>query len=174
MGDAMTTSATDRRCPECAKTFGPHYDDDFCVCGAELVQTAPAKPAPAKPASYAPIKPPAGTPCIVLYGEDRKPREYFPLTKDVLAIGRLDPVAGDFPDIDLNEWLEPAEARKISRQHALVLRLRTKKEFLLRPLPGNTGTQIEADMVLPGQDQPLSPGTRFVLGGAARFKFEIA
>src|SRR4051812_20591405 len=170
----MTTPAADRRCPECAKTYGPHYDDDFCVCGAELVQFKLPQPVPENPAAFAPIKPPAGTPCIVLYGEDRNPREYFPLTKDVLAIGRLDAVAGDFPDIDLNEWLEPAEARKISRQHALVVRMRAKKEFLLRPLPGNTGTQIEADMVLPGQDYPLIPGVRFVLGGAARFKFEIA
>ncbi|MFO0864224.1 MAG: FHA domain-containing protein [Gemmataceae bacterium] len=170
----MSTPTQDRRCPECGKTFGPHYDDDFCVCGAELVRPAPIASPPAISAPYIPPRPPAGTPCIVLYGEDRKPREYFPLTKDVLSIGRLDPVAGDFPDIDLNEWLEPQEARKISRQHALVVRLRAKKQFLLRPLPGNTGTQIEAEMVLPGQDYPLSPGARFVLGGSARFKFEIA
>jgi endogenous inhibitor of DNA gyrase (YacG/DUF329 family) len=169
----MNTPMLDRRCPECGKTYGPHYDDDFCVCGAELVRpVAAAAPVPA--ASYVPPRPPAGTPCIVLYGEDRQAREFFPLTKDVLSIGRLDAVEGDFPDIDLNEWLGPQEARKISRQHALVVRLRAKKEFFLRPLPGNTGTQIEADMVLPGQDYPLAPGSRFVLGGAARFKFEIA
>ncbi|MBX9679901.1 MAG: FHA domain-containing protein [Gemmataceae bacterium] len=170
----MSTPILDRRCPECGKAYGSHYDDDFCVCGAELVRPVIAAPPPAHLAAFVPSRPRAGTPCIVLYGEDRQPREYFPLTKDVLTIGRLDPVAGDFPDIDLNEWLEPQDARKISRQHAMVVRLRAKKEFLLRPLPGNTGTQIEADMVLPGQDYPLAPGYRFVLGGAARFKFEIA
>lgn len=171
----MSTPILDRRCPECGKAYGPHYDDDFCVCGAELVRPiVPAPRVPVPAAAFIPPRPPAGTPCIVLYGEDRQPREYFPLTKDVLSIGRLDPVAGDFPDIDLNEWLEPHEARKISRQHAIVVRLRSKKAFLLRPLPGNTGTQIESDMVLPGQDYPLEPGCRFMLGGAARFKFEIA
>ena len=43
-----------------------------------------------------------------------------------------------------------------------------------RPLAGNTGTQIEADMVPPLADYPLHPGTRLVLGGSVRFRFEIA
>ena len=64
-------------------------------------------------------------------------------------------------------------ARKVSRKHALVLHSRATKSYTLRPLAGNTGTQIEADMVPPLQDFPLKPGRRFILGGVVRFKFEV-
>ena len=67
--------------------------------------------------------PPPGTPCLVLYGPDKQPLQYFALTKDAMLIGRLDAVAGTFPDIDLDEWFDRATIRKISRQHALILRL---------------------------------------------------
>jgi len=80
----------------------------------------------------------------VLFGPDKKPLRYFPVTKDAVLIGRLDAVAGVFPDIDVTEFLDQASARKVSRQHALVLRSRASKTFSLRPLAGNTGTQIEA------------------------------
>ena len=36
-----------------------------------------------------------------------------------------------------------------------------------------TGTQVDADMVPALLDYPLAPGTRLILGGAVRFKFEI-
>ena len=85
-----------------------------------------------------------------------------------------DAVAGIFPDIDLDEWLDAATARKISRQHVLILRSRATNAFSLRPLAGNTGTQLEGEMVLPMEDYPLLPGQHLILGGAARFKFEIA
>jgi pSer/pThr/pTyr-binding forkhead associated (FHA) protein len=109
----------------------------------------------------------------VLYGPDRQVLRYFPLRKDATLIGRLDAPDGNFPDIDLDQWLEPATARRISRQHALVLRSRATGNYSLRPLPGNTGTQVEAEMVLPMNDYPLSPGLRLILGGVARFKFEV-
>jgi hypothetical protein len=120
-----------------------------------------------------PLRPPAGTPCLVIYGADRTPRAYFPLTKDAVLVGRLDPVQGSFPDIDMNEWLSPAEVRKISREHALVLFSRAKKEFSIRPLKGNTGTQLEKMMLEADKLYPLQPGQRLILGGVARLKFEI-
>ncbi len=118
-------------------------------------------------------RPPAGTRCLVLYGADKRPVHFFPLRKDVLLIGRQDPVRGTFPDVNLDDWLDPASARKISRKHAVVLHTRADDSFHLRPLAGNTGTQIEQDMVEPLKDYPLRPGTRLILGGCARFKFEV-
>jgi hypothetical protein len=118
-------------------------------------------------------KPAAGTQCLVLVGADREVLHYFPLTKDATLIGRLDAVGGNFPDIDLDDWLDAATARKISRQHALILRSRVSGALMLRPLAGNTGTQLESEMVLPMQDYPLTAGQRLILGGAARFRFEI-
>jgi hypothetical protein len=120
------------------------------------------------------VKPPPGTPCLVLYGPDRQPLHYFPLTKDAMVIGRLDAVAGNFPDIDLDAWFDRGTIRKISRQHALILRTRATASFALRPLLGNTGTQLERNMIQPMQDYPLVPGHRIILGGVIRFKFEIS
>ncbi|MCS7046725.1 MAG: FHA domain-containing protein [Gemmataceae bacterium] len=159
-----------RVCPACAAVYGADYFDTFCTCGVELI----VPPAPASPAASEPVRPPAGTPCLVLYGPDKQPLRYFPLTQDATLIGRLDPVAGVFPEIDVTQWLDSAVARKVSRQHALVLRTRSGGGFALRPLAGNTGTQIEADMVPPLADYPLKPGTRIILGGAVRIKFETA
>jgi len=110
----------------------------------------------------------------VLYGPDKTPLQYFALTKDAMLIGRLDAVAGNFPDIDLDEWFDRPTIRRISRQHALILRTRATGTFVLRPLAGNTGTQLEAQMVSPQQDYPLRPGHRIILGGVIRLKFEIA
>ena len=120
------------------------------------------------------VKPSPGTPCLVLYGPDKTPLQYFALTKDAMLIGRLDAVAGNFPDIDLDEWFDRPTIRRISRQHALILRTRATSTFVLRPLVGNTGTQLETQMASPQQDYPLRPGHRIILGGVIRLKFEIA
>jgi FHA domain len=164
-----------RFCPGCGTVYGTDYADSFCRCGTELVGDLPAA-AVVEPDRTIPVAvdlPPPATTCLVLYGPDRAPVRYFPLTKDATLIGRLDAAGGNFPDIDVDEWLDAATARRISRQHALVLRARASGSFSLRPLPGNTGTQLEAEMVLPMHDYPLVPGRRFILGGVARFKFEI-
>ncbi len=156
-----------RMCPACGKNYTADYSDSFCRCGVELVETEE----PAGPAF--PQLPPSGTCCLVLYGPDRQPLHYFPLTKDVTLIGREDAVEGIFPDIDLRQCLDEATARKVSRRHALILHARTNDTYTLRPLAGNSGTQLEADMVPAEENFPLPPGTRLILGGAVRFKFEI-
>ena len=160
-----------RACPSCGKTYTDDYRDTFCVCGVELL--AKATEAEAAPPAAGPHRPPPGTRCLVLYGPERQPLQYFPLTKDVTLIGRLDAVEGSFPDIDVRPFVDEATARKMSRRHALILRSRVADSYTLRPLPGNTGTQIEADMVPAQADYALQPGTRLILGGAVRFKFEV-
>jgi hypothetical protein len=181
-------------CPNCAKVYGPEYVDPFCACGAELKKAldddVPMAPILDDLLPMAPIlddmpeegtdvrtpaqKPAPGTPCLVLYGPDKQPLQFFPLTKDAVLIGRLDAVAGIFPDVDLDEWFDRATIRKISRQHAVILRTRTTGTFTLRPLAGNTGTQLETQLVQALQDYPLMPGHRIILGGVIRMKFEIA
>jgi hypothetical protein len=145
---------------------------------APILDDLPAAPilddAPETEVKVRPTKPAPGTPCIVLYGLDKQPLQYFELAKDAMSIGRLDAVAGVFPDIDLDQWFDRATIRKISRQHALVLRTRATNTFVLRPLLGNTGTQLETDMLEAQKDYPLRPGHRILLGGVIRLKFEIA
>ena len=161
-------------CPACGKVYGPDFTDAFCTCGVELVEAAAVVEQPRATIPAGPTRPPAGTPCLTLFGADKQPTQYFSLTKDAVLIGRLDAVAGVFPEVDVTEWLDAGSARKVSRQHALILRSRTGGDFVIRPLAGNTGTQIEADMVPPLHDYPLKPGTRVILGGAVRFKFDIS
>ena len=130
---------------------------------------------PAASAAEGGTSPAAPASCrLVLYGADKKPIHSFPLHKDVTLIGRRDAVRGNFPDIDLREWLSESAARAVSRKHALLLHTRADDSYSLRPLAGNTGTQIEQDMVEALKDYPLKPGTRLILGGTVRFKFEIA
>jgi hypothetical protein len=188
-----TVPAGSRFCPACARVYGPEHIDPYCACGIELVRQTNVEELPMAPIlddlPMAPIlddepdgaevklravKPASGTPCLVLYGPDRQPLQYFPLTKDAMLIGRLDAVSGIFPDIDLDAWFDRATIRKISRQHALILRTRASASFALRPLLGNTGTQLEMQMVQAMQDCPLRPGHRIILGGVIRLKFEIA
>ncbi len=178
---APTPPAAARVCPSCGRTYGPGHRDDFCDCGAELVASRPPPapapaPVPATPApkpAAGPQRPPAGTRCLVLYGADKRPVQYFPLGKDAMLIGRLDPASGCFPDIDVSEWVDAVTARKVSRKHALILHVRGSDSFTLRPLPGNTGTQVNAQLCPGPDDVPLAPGTRVILGGAVRLKFEV-
>jgi hypothetical protein len=181
--------ADGRYCPACARIYGPGENTDgYCTCGTELLSELPvltpeqnAPPPSAEmdfsldvPAETKNGRPAPGTPCLVLYGPDKQPLRYFALVKDTTLIGRLDAVSGNFPDVELDEWFDRGTIRKISRQHALVLRSRGTRTFALRPLAGNTGTQLEGDMVAPQQDYPLRPGHRIILGGVVRLKFEIA
>jgi hypothetical protein len=141
---------------------------------AALPMALPAEvPAAIWPATSPVVQPSQGKRCLVLYGADKKPIHAFPLGKDVILIGRRDPMRGNFPDIDVGEWLGASAARTVSRKHALVLHTRADDSFSLRPLAGNTGTQIEQDMVEPLKDYPLKAGIRLILGGTVRFKFEI-
>lgn len=183
-GGAAAIATGPRVCPLCSKTYASDYADEFCHCGGELVAgvgddassgiSSPAEATqqpPVTPGPTQPTRPPAGTVCLVLYSE-REPVHYCPIDKDVTIIGRSDAVRGDFPDFDLGELLDSAISRKISRKHAMLLRSRDKQAYVLRPLAGNTGTQIEKDLATELQDYPLSSGTRIILGGTVRLKFE--
>jgi len=178
-GPRAGAASGSRVCPDCDMTYGSEYADSFCVCGAELQARDLASsnpPIPANPPAVAPAlaqRPPAGSPCLVVYSKDRQPLCYHVLNKDVVMIGRSDPVRGDFPDLDLAELVAPEEARRISRKHAIVLRSRESQSFVLRPLAKNTGTQFERVLAADLVDYPLIDGSRLVLGGIVRIKFEI-
>ena len=189
-----------RVCLLCNASYGSDYDDEFCRCGGELVEASDQslgarsessgspilgppdrvpqpsgnqKPqADVRASQMEPARPPAGTDCLVVYSDQKTPIHYCAIDKDVTLIGRKDVVRGDFPDLDLGEFFDQATSRKISRKHAIVLRLRDSHSYLLRPLGGNTGTQIEHEMAEPLRDYPLAVGTRVILGGAVRLKFE--
>lgn len=125
------------------------------------------------PETKVPVRPPPGTVCLVVYSDQKEPIHYCPINKDVTIIGRADPIRGDFPEVDLSELFDTSISRRISRKHALILRSRITGTCSLRPLAGNTGTQIEKELVAPLQDYLLTAGTRIILGGVIRLKFEV-
>lgn len=171
-----------RSCPACRRQYDASYADTFCECGAELVSSGNSSPAAlvAPPVEVSPSpspatvqRPPVGASCIVLYSEMREPVHYHVLDADATLIGRSDPIRGDFPDIDIGALVDEVTAKHVSRKHAIVIRPRDKQVFMLRPLAGNTGTQIEKEMATELTDYPLVDGTRVVLGGKVRLKFEV-
>jgi len=180
--------SNDRECPACGRVFDSRHQDEFCPCGTELrPRSGPADPTDAAPPPPIPLatpvppveaagasRPAAGTICLVVYSETkpRQPIRYVPISKDVLLIGREDAVRGDFPDLDLSSLLDESTAKKVSRRHAELLRARDSQSFLLRPLPGNTGTQVGKELASPGQNYPLTDGIPIVLGGVVWMKFE--
>lgn len=186
-----TSLPGERECPACGKVYEVTYQDEFCPCGTELqprngsastVMPLPNSPTPVSEPLPSPSPtiptgtqlPQIGTVCLVVYSETkpRHPVRYIPLGKDVTAIGREDALRGDFPDVDLSSFLDDSLAKKVSRRHAEVLRSRDLKTFVLRPLPGNTGTQVGKELAQPGQDYPLIDGTPIIFGGVVWTKFE--
>ena len=186
--EALAPSGSERICNACGKVYSDAFQDEFCECGSELstlpvngtaaaaANAAPKTPPPFSPSSPTPEvtqAPASGSKCLVTYSVDRKPIHHFVIDKDVTIIGRNDPVRNIFVDLDFSEFLEPDLSRKVSRRHAMVLRSRENMSMVFRPMEGNTGTQIEGTIAEPGQDYPLTDGTRIILGGAVRIKFEI-
>ena len=169
---APTAAATGARiCPVCLTRYDASYPDSFCECGAGLTPdlslervAEAADRAPALEASVA-------GPRLVVYSADRQPIHTLALDRDVIRLGRTDAVRGDFVDLDVSRFFDEATARKVSRKHAVVLRSRETQAFTLRPLAGNTGTQIEGELAKELEDYPLKDGTRIILGGVVRPKF---
>ena len=62
----LEQSKAERECPACGKSYSADYADTFCTCGTEL-RAAPRQ------ADVAPMRLPAGTHCLVLFGADREP-----------------------------------------------------------------------------------------------------
>jgi hypothetical protein len=165
-----------RRCPVCSARYADDYRDSFCVCGAALVAEQAELPdvdlIPVGPAKLdlIPVGPP-GVARLVVYSAERQPIHSFVLDRDVTRVGRDDPVRGDFVELDVGRLFDEATARKVSRKHCLVLRSRETQAFVLRPLAGNTGTQVGDELAEELTDYLLADGTRIVLGGAVRLKF---
>ena len=177
----MPAASGRRRCPACPERYDETYRDSFCTCGAALIAEDDAtaaeapdvdlKPAGSRSIFAGPLGLPAGVARLVIYSADRRPIHTFALDRDVTRVGRDDAVRGDFVDLDVGRLFDAATARKVSRKHCLVLRSRETRAFVLRPLAGNTGTQVDDELAAELTDYPLSDGTRVVLGGAVRMKF---
>jgi hypothetical protein len=118
--------------------------------------------------------PPPGTLALAVY-HDAEPRVvgWLPLRGDLCLLGREDPARGLFPELDL----APLAARGVSASHASrrhALLLRRPEGLRLRVMPQTTGTQLNQALVPDGEEVPIAPGDRLILGGRVRLKLVLS
>jgi hypothetical protein len=152
---------TGSTCPACGVSVGA--DDDFCDnCGATLKATE----APAAQPQMAPIHQPtlgqaqdvvAEGPRLVV--ADTGAEIPLPAGGEIL-VGRVDPVSGVFPDIDLTP--HGGEEGGVSRKH---LRIRTQNGgYTVEDLNSTNFTWVNHHRLTPGASQPVEDGDELRLG----------
>lgn len=84
----------------------------------------------------------------------------IPAGKQVIVIGREDPVSGVFPDIDLDPYR--AQEEGVGRKHAqLVMRA---GDVCIEDLESVNGTTVNKQRLVPRQPQPIKDGDEIRLG----------
>lgn len=106
-------------------------------------------------------------PAVLTVYQNRQPVMRLAIDMDEVLIGRRDPVADAYPDLDLSD-LDP-EAH-ISRKHAYIYR--QNKNYTLYAV-SNAGTQLNADLLDLGDRRALNDGDVIVLAGKIAMKFEL-
>jgi serine/threonine-protein kinase len=125
-------------CSTCGTQIG--LEDLFCAtCGAQQPISLDHSKAVAK--------------LLVLAPHSSEIRGTYALDKHTSLIGRMDPVSGIFPEIDLSAY--DAES-KVSRRHARVWR--ESHQFFVEDLSSINGTIINDTLLPPKQPHPLRDG----------------
>lgn len=139
-------------CPACGSQ-NPATEAYCADCGSELkgVEAVPAAPM-VLPLTALPEAPVAR---LVLSTGGKE----FPLTKNVMAIGRKSPADGIYPDIDLTD--DDPEAY-VSRRHAQISR--KEGSYLFEDLGSSNGSFINNVRVSKGVQQALSENDRLRMG----------
>ncbi len=106
-------------------------------------------------------------PATLTVYQNRQPVESYEVASDELLIGRRDPIANAFPDIDVSQF--DAEGQ-ISRKHAYIYR--QHKNYTLYVI-SNTGTQLNSELLELGQRRTLKDGDVIILAGKLAMKFQI-
>ncbi len=106
-------------------------------------------------------------PATLTVYQNRQPVESYEVASDELLIGRRDPVANAFPDIDVSQFDPEGQ---VSRKHAYIYR--QHKNYTLYVI-SNTGTQLNNELLELGQRRPLKDGDVIILAGKLAMKFQI-
>jgi len=154
-------------CPTCGYTN--IAGSAFCEnCGSQLSQPPmPVQEVPAIPPAPVPPKKPEpviGTPLVAIRGslviQSANATVTIPPGKQVIVLGREDPVSGVFPDIDLDPY--GAQEEGVGRKHAqLVMR---GGDICLEDLESVNGTVVNKQRLVPRQPQPIKDGDELRLG----------
>ncbi|MBA2663391.1 MAG: FHA domain-containing protein [Bradymonadaceae bacterium] len=106
-------------------------------------------------------------PATLTVFQNRLPVETHDIDGDELLIGRRDPVANAFPDIDLSGFDPDGQ---VSRKHAYIYR--QHKNYTLYVI-SNTGTQLNSELLGLGDRRTLNDGDVIVLAGKLAMKFQL-
>ena len=98
---------------------------------------------------------------------NRQPVARHAIETDEVLIGRRDPVADAYPDLDLTEFDPDAH---VSRKHAYVYR--QNKNYTLYAV-SNAGTQLNSELLDLGDKRPLKHGDVIVVAGKIAMKFDV-
>ena len=98
---------------------------------------------------------------------NREPVLTYEIETDETLLGRRDPVADAYPDIDFTDWDAAAE---VSRKHVFIYR--QNKNYTLYVV-SNAGTQLNSDILSLGDRRPLKDGDIIVLAGKFALKFQL-
>ena len=98
---------------------------------------------------------------------NREPVLHHAVETDEVLIGRRDPVADAYPDLDLTDFDPEAH---VSRKHAYVYR--QNKNYTIYAV-SNAGTQLNSELLDLGDRRPLADGDVIVLAGRIAIKFEL-
>lgn len=85
---------------------------------------------------------------------------FFPAGRGRFLLGREDPVAGSFPEIDLEPY--GAQEMGVGRSHAQVTIL--SGQAFLEDLESINGTAVNGILLQPGEPVPLENGDQILLG----------
>lgn len=107
------------------------------------------------------------TPATLTLYVNRQPVHTHAIETDETLIGRRDPMADSYPDVDLTQWDEGAH---ISRKHVYIYRQNRNYQLYV---VSNAGTQLNADLLTLGERRPLKSGDVLVLAGKFAMKFEL-
>lgn len=106
-------------------------------------------------------------PAVLTVYANRQPVMRLAIDMDEVLIGRRDPVADAYPDLDLTELDTDAH---VSRKHAYIYR--QNKNYTLYAV-SNAGTQLNRDLLDLGDRRALTHGDVIVIAGKIAMKFEL-
>ena len=154
-------------CPTCGYTN--IAGSAFCEnCGSQLSQPPmPVQEVPSIPPTPVPRRQPEpgiGMPIVAIRGslviQSANATLTIPPGKQVIVLGREDPVSSVFPDIDLDPY--GAQEEGVGRKHAqLVMR---GGDICIEDLESVNGTVVNKQRLVPRQPQPIKDGDEIRLG----------
>lgn len=98
---------------------------------------------------------------------NRQPVHTHFIETDETLVGRRDPVADSYPEMDLTDWDETSH---VSRKHVYIYRQNRNYQLYV---VSNSGTQLNAELLNLGDRRALKGGDVIVLAGKFAMKFEV-